>query len=883
VKVIDLTLEGPQALKSLEEVRRSAYGEIVEEALKKLNEIVGLTKSKEKESSNSSFTPNNLFINGRRGSGKTSILITLKHLLSRDIQSQEYPYLSNLEVIDHLIDTSINTESLTFYLLSWFRQKLTESCHPDSFGSGDIYNIERLNKRLSTCLNLFPKSLITDNFKTEPFFLEESVDKSDLSFRKELFNLIDDYCKEKNKDAILFFVDDLDISFPPERLIKLLTEIYLFLSHKKLIIISSGNFKNIQEIIFNYIKGNYIKDENSAKYYAKSFIEKVFSSNMVDIPTINWNFLREAKIKQPNGEEVKAVNFLQRLPILRLLKTGNEKELHLPYFVRNLLSDISLRELVLILKDIYRKIERINRKVVDNNTEILYGEEDKISDLCLSDTLVKVLNINTNLQIEARKNTKVKSERKPNEFFTIFDKIDEVLEIESKKLETDGSKHIGGELLFFDKEFTLLELRDHLSELSGSPSSFKEEALFKLWFNEHLLFNDGIVRTMLRLLFFELLRFHLESLVENGYPIEDIINSLREFISLWKNYRFSFQELIKLSESFYGFTPYRFEQPITIQDAHWEEELAHLVDEKIIQPYRKPEGNRYLSLLSVLNSLDDSLVKINTNTALLLSLANKAQENFSARAFKNRELFSFISNYKRKVLSEIFRNRDITIKDKINLLLITFVILWWKITQIILTGNLSYDIPYVSLIQKFDSEEYEEVIITLVRDLYPSKLASRLQVGTYIARIDTVLNFLTNFYKSEYIKETPALNETLARIIKQWKQIKKELSTLFNKSSLIREILSNNPATSAQIEDLISETVNFLSFPKILIISFCSNKKHYSIEKAINGIEDKIKILEPHSDIVIVKKQISALSSLLEELKKLQSKLSKLNTDSYGN
>ncbi|ADU96161.1 hypothetical protein Theam_0188 [Thermovibrio ammonificans HB-1] len=754
-RIIDLTIEGPKTFSSLDEVKESINGEIIKIALEKLNRIIeNISDNSQNMPNNNSktskFTPNNLFINGKRGSGKTSILLTIKELLSKQPLNFDYSNLKNVEIAENLIDTSINTESLTFYFLSWLKQKLDENCFTDEPA---LLNRDKLLKHLSICLNKFPSSLPPRKLSKEDLLLEEIIDKSDIALRNELFKLIDLYIKERKVNAILMFVDDLDISFPPERLISLLTEIYMFLSHPKLIIISAGNYKNIQDIIFNYISKEFIKNEENARYYAKSFIEKIFSSNMVDIPTISWETLKNCKVKFHKGEDViteEAKDFLQRLPILKVLNTGREEELYLPFFVRTLFSDISLRELYLILKGISNKISKLEQKEISSNTTLLYGFEDKISELCLSDIIQKVLGINLEIQTETRQTEKVGDKERHNEFLFILKEIDKILqEVQSldKNYKTQKkNKYIGISLPFYAQKFTLIQLEEHLSNKFRNT---KEKALFKLWFNEYLLFSNGISRGLLRLIFLETIRHFVE--LNEEPPVA--ARAVSEFINSWIDRRASFYELIKISESIYGFTPEIERYILTqIQFRKSEERIKKVIKvlfddlevpintgkSKLTLRFlsRKPEGNENLSLLRTLNSFDNLLKHINSSIIFSINLKHKVTRN----SYSDSLIF-FISNFKDKILLSVKESsEDISVITRYLYMLQTYITLLDQIINILLKGEIKYEISW----------QIQEDINNIINENYDiNKYLDNLD--KYIKRLQSLSSPMSEFPVTHYV------------------------------------------------------------------------------------------------------------------------------------
>ncbi|WP_457626826.1 hypothetical protein, partial [Persephonella sp.] len=314
-RTIDLSL--PQGTKSLgESYNNYLLGDIVTEALKTLNSALEKTEKKPDNKANV-YTSNNLFIDGRRGSGKTTILITLKDILENKLERQSVIDSDryNFYTVESIIDTSVNVKSITFYFLSWIKDKIENEKE---------YDIE-LHKQLAKTLNLFPEALEAEDFKKESYDLYEQLEKSDLNFRNELFKLIDIFLEKERKNTfIVLFMDDIDISFPVERIQKILTEIFMFLSHPNLIIVAAGDYSNLVYMLKKYVTKKIENKENniSSEYdvltenIAKSFLEKTFASNIVKVYELSYEYIKTLKIKTDKNEPEPIKDFLEsRVPI----------------------------------------------------------------------------------------------------------------------------------------------------------------------------------------------------------------------------------------------------------------------------------------------------------------------------------------------------------------------------------------------------------------------------------------------------------------------------------------------------------------------------------------------------------------------------------------
>ena len=435
-KVIDLTkLDGAHSLGT----NFSAFvlGDEIKEALEKLLDAV---KQGENIKGSSGYTANNLFIDGRRGSGKTTILLTIKELLENnfkvdipeELEPETKKELRNLitelkkysfQVVDSIIDTSVNTASITFYFLSWLKKQIEKEYESDL----------ELNEQLHKTIKIFPdylKSCDKTCLDMSPDGdIEEKLDQSDLSFRRELFKLIDIFLERKSygkNSFIVLFMDDLDISFPPQRIQKILTEVFMFLSHPKLIIVSAGNYRNLVDILTCHVHNKIDREtesclslDNNYANIAKSFLEKVFATYTIKISPLNYTYFMSCQIKHSDEKESTNVkNFLGKLGIFRILDIESTP-------CKILLSDLSLREAILILKDVKNKIQK----------ESTNPENPFIIDLCFTDTYCKIKKINVPFPFETRIRAKIKDQYKENEIPFIMEYIETINQTKTENAE----------------------------------------------------------------------------------------------------------------------------------------------------------------------------------------------------------------------------------------------------------------------------------------------------------------------------------------------------------------------------------------------------------------------------------------------------------------
>ncbi|TCK05171.1 hypothetical protein [Phorcysia thermohydrogeniphila] len=601
-RVIDLTIEGAHSLG--ERWRERALGDVVEEALNKLVDIVSVRGNSE------GYTPNNLFIDGRRGSGKTTVLLTIKEILSKVSEYEGIPEkLKELhfEIIDDVLDTSVNTMSITFYFLGWLKERIEKefSCEKE------------LLEYLYEAIKYFPSYLKRcngncDEIKEEEN-LEERLDRSDLKFRKKLYKLIDEYCKvlERKKTFIVLFLDDLDISFPLERLQRILTEIYMFLSHPKLIVVAAGNYSNLTDAVEKWIQvqrketeENNNDQKNSRKDVAKSFLEKTFAVHSVHIPEISYELVRDyLKVKWQPGEsspEVSVKSFLEALPIIRLLSLDS-----LPF--RILFNGLTMRELILILKEVKKKIEnycefRDGRFVFNDNLLKV-----RIIDLCFSDIYQKVKKVKVAISFEGRYYFKADDLGKPSEVETLMLRLKEA--VEKGKLP---------EFLYDEGRQSTLPL------ILGIEGKKKVGALFWVWFNENIFFMDGLMRNFPRLVLWE---FLVKNILRNKHTNKgrfikqkDNEKEILSFYNMWRSLNFDLDifadEYFELYEFLVGSEEIL---RVNLPNIHRENVFSPLESEEMIII---KAGNEYLSLEKILFSFAEIKLPICYVTLSLIYLSD---------------------------------------------------------------------------------------------------------------------------------------------------------------------------------------------------------------------------------------------------------------------
>ncbi|WP_457639357.1 hypothetical protein [Persephonella sp.] len=789
-KIIDFSL--PQGTKSLgKDYNRYLLGDIITETLKTLKTALEKTETKLDNKTNI-YTSNNLFIDGRRGSGKTTILITLKDILENRIENRDksgQPIIDfnnyTFYTVESIIDTSVNVKSITFYFLSWLKEKIENEKEHD---------IE-LHKQLIKTLNLFPEALEAEDFKKESYDLYEQLEKSDLNFRKELFQLIDKFLgKDKSNTFIVLFMDDLDISFPVERIQKILTEIFMFLSHPNLIIVAAGDYPNLIYMLKKYVtkkienKGNDKRNEIGREHdfltenIAKSFLEKTFASNIVRVYELSYEYIKTLKVKT-RGEEPESIkDFLEsRVPIIKILSFDS------PLF-KTLFNGLSTRELVLMLREVDTLSVRNNQVVEKDDFENLY-----VSNFCFSHVYNRYKKLINDLPEDARFYTQIGDKNKDSEFSFIANNIEE---LSSERLESGESE------TFFSKESSILSL------LMETKRREKENSLFWLWFLENMIFMNGYFVNFPKLLLLEV--------------INSDLRNLSKFLSFWRNFGYRIEDITKILELYIKKVP--IEDKISIQV---DNKLSKFIPELIL----KKENNDYIHLLkifeSVINLFNDEINEHYINMLKRLSDRN-SEEKINYVFF-----LILLENFKDKILNRVDSLRDY---KKFSLFLLLYFNLIRILYRFIVEEEKDYfeniDIKYQGIYEK--SIKFVEAL-DKVRDIKKEldwwRHAEKKQIKTVLehieetkklldligirnsnvkVNIESLLNRIEEdlLYRTEEREKLEDVLKNDYKLKENFEELKKVIGTLKNK-----------------VENLVVDNIKTIPIFSILFLLFVVNLK----------------------------------------------------------
>ena len=363
-----------------------------------INNLLENREQGEKNSEIKEFFATNIFLSGSRGTGKTSILLTLRNFLKNN---------ERIEIIDP-IDLSVNYTGIVFYILSYFKVKLEKNFKPT-----DCCSSSKLEELFDKLVNNFPKFLKCFCNNDCSFLCNEELeillDQHEISFLKNFFEFIDKILGNK---TLILILDDIDLIPEPKILLRTILELAVFLNHPKIIIIGAGDLENLKLRLLNALKSInfYNQKENKdkkelTKLYEEmvlALIDKIFPlTNRINLSKITPHLLEKISIitfDEYSKEKIYSESlreFLKKHPSFGSF--GNVYEHYFNDIVKYLFSDISLREFVQVLRTIKQQIDKARK-----------SEKFKVKDLLVSKILINlyfedfIMNLRTNFDIDIR-------------------------------------------------------------------------------------------------------------------------------------------------------------------------------------------------------------------------------------------------------------------------------------------------------------------------------------------------------------------------------------------------------------------------------------------------------------------------------------------------
>jgi|GEM_PF-5491779 len=351
--IIDLTrTEGARVLER-EHFLYPACNEIIEQ-------IKGMLEKNETQPDTLlEFFTTNIFIEGKRGTGKTSVLLTLEDRL----RGREKGL--NLEVVA-IYDMSVFIEGgVLLYLISYLKRVLLDSNRADT--SSPCCSSDTLLEQLQE-IEFFLPSFIRCFCDS---FCKVLCDK-DISFITEMLNhevvkklavFLKKYLEYTRQDALVILLDDIDIIPENKILFKVFLELSTFLNLKEVFIIAAGHRQHLEHRLLLTVSDSYgLSHQKDAdvfgssskhrmlllEHLATSLFSKVFPLYyQFPLPTLTPQYLEALSVKiSEKKDPLPFHEFIRHHPTFNALYSNRREILY------DIFQPLSLREFIPILRNV---------------------------------------------------------------------------------------------------------------------------------------------------------------------------------------------------------------------------------------------------------------------------------------------------------------------------------------------------------------------------------------------------------------------------------------------------------------------------------------------------------------------------------------------------
>jgi len=520
--VLDLTREeGARVLE--EDLLLYNEAENIKELIKKFLDLKTPNKDRDGDAI-IEFFATNIFVSGGRGTGKTSILLTLEKELREEAKNK-------CEILP-IINLSVNYTGIIFYLLSYFKGKVEEEFKPTSCcSSSELWEL------LDKLINNFPKFLKCFCNNDCSYLCNEELeillDQHEIKFLENFYKFLDEILDSKH---LILILDDIDLIPDSKILLRTFLELAVFLNHPKTIIIGAGDIENLKIRLLKALKKNIgdnnCENPNNEKLYEEmvlALIDKIFPiNNRIFLQKISPHILDKLKLKISSDfeKEKDFKEFIKEHPTFGLMDKNYRN-----IIVKYLFSDISLREFVQILRTIERQIDLIKE------TNSLRVKDILISRIFLNlyfDSSINLLKTNFDIKI------KLNIEKSNNDIKII--NTGDIRELETANFEAFKSFVQVLEGIIRKANIDYLETnRDILSVIYAYNPKLSQ--LLQLWAWEINLYLKGHIYfyplAFLTFLIIQgLAKTYLDKDGEEGYipPLKDFINSMLNNLTSKENF-----------------------------------------------------------------------------------------------------------------------------------------------------------------------------------------------------------------------------------------------------------------------------------------------------------------------------------------------------------
>jgi hypothetical protein len=344
-RIIDLTRE--EGARILEEELF-----LYPEAKKLISRFEKAVNNEGRDDKKEEYYSSNFFIDGKRGTGKTSILLTIRELLRNSNSLKD-----KVELLE-VVNLSVNQSGILLHLLNHINAKLEND--PSSSCSDSIYEIfSKVKMGFPHYLKCSFESALKSLCELE---IEELVDRLEGEFLHNFRMLIKKYKKIYGKDIVIF-IDDLDLVQDKEFLYKTFLEMAVFLCIEHVHIIAAGDLENTYKVLQKFVSEKITDNQEARNLIAQSFIDKVFPlPNRVHLSLLSVLELKEIKIrweKDPEKTKDSEKTFEEFLKLHPTFKILGKESRNLCFFI---FENLSIREFIQLLRNIKERIEIIEDK-----------------------------------------------------------------------------------------------------------------------------------------------------------------------------------------------------------------------------------------------------------------------------------------------------------------------------------------------------------------------------------------------------------------------------------------------------------------------------------------------------------------------------------------
>lgn len=274
-------------------------------------------------------TPMTLAIQGKWGTGKSSIMKLLQNELKRnDVETLYFNTWQYSQLHENLY------QNFVMYLINHI---VANNNNKQSIDKHKLF--ELIKPLIENVVDLIPHEGVKDIIKKETDIINSEFFQNKLTQIEEIENFKDNFSKliskilsSNDKTRYVFFIDDLD-RLPPDQALELLEVIKLFLDVNKCIFILAIDY----EVVIEGVRRKYGTDFSREK--GKEFFDKIIQVPF-DVPTFNYNI--ESLVKNGIGNTIKNPDYLKKAYSITRKCTDNN-----PRTIKRIINSYNLMNAIL--------------------------------------------------------------------------------------------------------------------------------------------------------------------------------------------------------------------------------------------------------------------------------------------------------------------------------------------------------------------------------------------------------------------------------------------------------------------------------------------------------------------------------------------------------